>query len=416
MRAKEEIIMCEKCDLWLEKVKHFKRLSQKDLFILRNPRRVVAANYPLRMDNGTVRIVSAFRIQYNDALGPTKGGIRIHESVDQEEVSELAFLMTLKTSLLELPYGGAKGGIKIDPSGLSDGELERLSRGYIKEMYKVIGPANDIPAPDVNTDARTMAWMMDEYEQIIGMKSPGVITGKPLILGGSLGRDEATARGAFFIIEKRYGKKKRSMQVAIQGFGNAGSNLALFLYRSGFKVVAVSDASGGMYNVSGLDIEKAYREFSEHKTHISNMSLDAKKISNEDLLQLDVDLLIPAALGGVITMDNVSRIRAKSIIEVANAPIMSDAEEVLIKNKVDIVPDILANSGGVTVSYFEWVQNLQCFSWTAAEVDERLCSRMISIYDRVDALARKDKVSLRTASYILAIQRVLLAEKLRGRL
>jgi len=416
MRAKEEIIMCEKCDLWLEKIKHFKRLSQKDLCILKNPRRVVAVNYPLRMDDGSVRMISAFRIQYNDALGPTKGGIRIHESVDQEEVSELAFLMTLKTSLLELPYGGAKGGIKIDPRKLSDGELERLSRGYIKEMYKVIGPANDVPAPDVNTDARTMAWMMDEYEQIVGMKSPGVITGKPLVLGGSLGRDEATARGAFFVIEKRYGKRRRSMKIAIQGFGNAGSNLALFLLRAGFKIVALSDASGGVYNASGLDVEKMYRVFSEHKTLISDMTIRAKKISNEELLQLDVDLLIPAALGGVIHKQNASKVRAKAIVEVANAPVMSDAEEILIQNKVDIVPDILANSGGVTVSYFEWVQNLQGFSWTANEVDDRLHSRMISIYERVDTLARQDKISLRTASYILAIQRVLAAEKLRGRL
>lgn len=414
-RHHEEIIMCQKCTLWLEKVKTLKHLSSKDIFILRNPRRVIAVNYPVRMDSGAVRLVSAFRIQYNDALGPTKGGIRIHASVDQEEVGELAFLMTLKTSLMELPYGGAKGGIKLNPEGLSDGELERVCRGYAKEMSTVIGPYNDVPAPDVNTDARAMGWIMDEYEQIVGKKSPGVITGKPIVLGGSLGRDTATARGAFFLIERHFGTRRKRLTVAIQGFGNAGSNLAVFLHKVGYRVVAISDERGGLFKKDGLDIEKAMKEKND-KSHVPDFRLTAKPITNDDLLALDVDILIPAALGGVITKQNASDIRARTIVEVANAPIMSDAEEILERKKILILPDILANSGGVIVSYFEWAQNLQGYSWPESLVDSRLKERMLMIYDRVTKTSKQEKLSMRTACYILAIQRILDAERFRGRL
>ncbi len=414
MFGKDELNMCQKCNLWLEKVKQLKSLSSKDLFILKNPRRVTAVNYPVRMDNGSIRLVSAFRVQYNDAIGPTKGGIRMHESVDQEEVSELAFLMSLKTALMGLPYGGAKGGIKIDPTNLSEGELERVSRGYVKEMRNIFGPEKDIPAPDVNTDARVMAWMLDEYEQIVGHSAPGMITGKPIILGGSLGRDTSTARGAFFIINEMFGDIKGAT-VAIQGFGNAGGNLAKFLHQAGFRVVAVSDASGGIYNEKGLNIEAIVANKGT-KSGFEKVVSEGSMITNEELLALDVDLLVPAALGGVITKENAGRVKAKKILEVANAPVMSDAEEILDKKGIEIIPDILANAGGVIVSYFEWAQNMQNFYWTEQEVDDRLREKMVSVYTAIKKVQQEEKISVRSASYVLAIARILQAEKLRGRL
>lgn len=408
--------MCENCNIWLEKIKKMKSLSSKDLFILRNPRRVTAVSYPVRMDDSTIRLISAFRVQYNDVLGPTKGGIRMHETVNQEEVSELAFLMSLKTSLMGLPYGGAKGGIKIDPTKLSVGELERVSRGYVKEMRDIFGPNKDIPAPDVNTDARVMAWMMDEYEQIMGYKSPGTFTGKPVLLGGSLGRDTSTARGAFFVIDEMFGENAK-ITVAIQGFGNAGGNLAKYVYDAKFKVVAVSDAGGGIYNENGLDIPAIIAEKERNKTPgFESVQSYGKIITNDELLRLEVDLLVPAALGGVITKENVDEIRAKHIIEVANAPITSEAEEALNKRGVEIVPDILANAGGVIVSYFEWVQNTQNYAWPAEVVDERLRDKMVGVYRQVKDLQHKDKINIRSATYVIAIGRILEGEKLRGRL
>lgn len=415
MYGEEEIIMCENCNLWLEKVKKLKSLGSKDLFIMRNPKRMMAVNYPVRMDNGSVRLVSAFRVQYNDALGPTKGGIRIHETVDQEEVSELAFLMSLKTSLMGLPYGGAKGGIKINPENLSEGELERVARGFVQEMYSVIGPHQDIPAPDVNTDPRVMAWMMDEYERIVGMKSPGTITGKPLLLGGSLGRDSATARGAFFIIEELF-QEKKERTVAIQGFGNAGGTLARFLYDAGYTVVAVSDAHGAVYNEKGLDISEIQKQKEGHRKFADLKGIPARQITNEKLLNLDVDILVPAALGGVISKENADSIRAKAIVEVANAPVHSDAQELFEKKGITIVPDILANAGGVIVSYFEWVQNLQGYAWTEQEVDERLRQKMLDALREIQSIKNDQKLSYRTASYVIAIGRILEAEKLRGRM
>lgn len=413
MFGKDEINMCENCNMWLEKAKRLKSLGSKDLFILRNPRRVTAVNYPVRMDSGAIRLVTAFRVQYNDAAGPTKGGIRMHPSVNQEEVSELAFLMSLKTALMGLPYGGAKGGIVIDPTKLSEGELERVARGYVKEMAHIFGPDKDIPAPDVNTDARVMAWMLDEYEQIVGHKAPGMITGKPIVLGGSLGRDMSTARGAFFIIEQMYGKKK-GVTVAIQGFGNAGGNLAKFLHEAGFRVVAVSDSEEGLYRKEGLDIPGIQKK--KTKPGFSEVTSKGKIISNEELLALPVDLLVPAALGGVITRENVARVQAKKILEVANGPISGEAGEALGARGVEIIPDILANAGGVIVSYFEWVQNLQNYAWTAEEVDARLREKMLSTYEAVRAIERVEKISARSASYVLAIGRILEAERLRGRL
>lgn len=411
----EEKIVCNNCEVQLERVRKLEHLDSKDLFILENPKRVLSVNFPLRMDSGEVRMISAFRVQYNDALGPTKGGIRFHQDVDFEEVSELAFLMSLKTSLLELPYGGAKGGVKINPKKLSEGEIERVARGYVREMARFIGPAIDIPAPDVNTNAQIMAWMTNEYEKIISQKAPGVFTGKPILLGGSLGRSESTAKGGFFIIEEKYKDQDKSkVKVAIQGFGNAGANIAKMLHDLGFKIIAVSDSQTGLYDEKGLDIPSLI-EFKGKKRSFKDFE-GPKKISNEELLKLDADLLIPAALGGVITKENSKNIKAKVIVELANAPVAADAEEDLERRGIEVIPDILANAGGVVVSYFEWVQNLQNYYWKEEEVDERLKERMLRAYLTVLEESRSHKISLRTASYAIAIKRILEAEKLRGSL
>ncbi|MCA9459737.1 MAG: Glu/Leu/Phe/Val dehydrogenase [Nanoarchaeota archaeon] len=412
METTEDLIICKNCKKQLEIVKEHEHLNSKDLFILNNPRRVLNVNYPVRMDNGEVKLISAFRVQYNDALGPTKGGIRFHESVDLEEVSELAFLMSLKTSLVGIPYGGAKGGVKINPKKLSEGELERVARGYVKEMFKFIGPDQDIPAPDVNTNPKIMGWMMDEYEKILGKKSPGVFTGKPIEIGGSLGRDKSTARGGFFIIEEKYKDVNKSkLNVAIQGFGNAGFNIAKMLEGIGFKIVAVSDSTTGIYNKNGFEVDKLIEYKNQKKSFID---YDANKISNEEVLELDVEILIPAALGGVIDSDNADKIKAKTIMELANAPISTSADIILNKKGIEIIPDILANSGGVIVSYFEWVQNLQNYYWTADEVEERLKSIITKAYYSVLEESKAHNLSLRTASYTLSIHRILKAEKLRG--
>ena len=414
---KEDLIICENCKMQLEKVKEIKHLNSKELFILKNPKRVLALNYPVRLDNGNIKLISAFRVQYNDALGPTKGGIRFHQSVDLGEVSELAFLMSLKTSLVNLPHGGAKGGIKINPKEFSEGELERISRGYVKEIFKFIGEHIDIPAPDVNTNPKIMGWMIDEYEKIAGKKSPGTFTGKPVILGGSLGRDKSTARGGFYIIEDKYReiKDKSKIKVAVQGFGNAGQNIAEMLSEIGFKIIAVSDSQTGIYDEKGLDI----KEISKYKSvpKISFETLEKyKKITNDELLELDCDILIPAALGGIITSRNANNIKAKVILELANSPITPGADLILKEKNIEIIPDILANSGGVIVSYFEWVQNLQNYYWTEEEVNRKLKEKILLAYKKVLDESKIHNLDLRTASFTLSISRILEAEKLRGNL
>lgn len=410
-----DLVISKNCKEQIEMIKRIEKLSDKELFILKNPRRILSVNYPVRMDDGKTKLISAFRIQYNDALGPTKGGIRFHPSVDVNEVSELAFLMSLKTSLVGLPYGGAKGGIRIDPKKLSEGELERVSRGYVKEMSNFIGPNIDIPAPDVNTNPKIMGWMVDEFEQIKRVKSPGVFTGKPILIGGSLGRDKSTAKGGFFIIEEKYKNlDKSNLKVAIQGFGNAGFNVAQMLNEIGFKIVAVSDSSCGLYDENGLDID-ALVSFKDKRGKFSDYEKYAK-ISNEELLELDVELLVPAALGGVITRNNVSNVKAKVILELANAPITTEADKTLELKGVEVIPDILANSGGVIVSYFEWVQNLSNYYWDAEKVDRELKEKILRAYNDVKTEAQNQKFSLRTASLVISTTRILNAEKIRGTL
>lgn len=414
---KEDLIMCENCKMQLEKVKELKHLNSKELFILKNPKRVLAINYPVRLDNGSIKLISAFRVQYNDALGPTKGGIRFHKSVDLGEVSELAFLMSLKTSLAGLPYGGAKGGIKINPKEFSEGELERISRGYVKEIFKFIGENIDIPAPDVNTNPKIMGWMIDEYEKILGKKSPGTFTGKPVILGGSLGRDKSTARGAFYIIEEKYKeiKDKSKLNIVIQGYGNAGQNIAEMLVNLGFNIIAVSDSSIAIYDEKGLDIKKL-TEFKSDDKNSFKMLDNYKKITNEELLELECDILIPAALGAVITSKNANNIKAKVIVELANSPVSPGADLILKEKNIEVIPDILANSGGVIVSYFEWVQNLQNYYWTEEEVNKKLKEKILLAYKKVLEESKTHNLDLRTASFSLSISKILEAEKLRGNL
>ncbi len=413
----EDLIMCEHCKEQLEKAKELGIFSSHDLGILKNPRRVFAFNFPLVMDSGETKLISAFRVQYNDALGPTKGGLRFHQSVDLNEVSELAFLMSLKNALLGLPFGGAKGGVKLDPKKLSEKELERASRAYIRELWKFIGPSIDIPAPDVNTNEKVMGWMLDEYEKIVGHKAPGLITGKPLVLGGSLGRSTSTARGAFFLLQEHFKKEleeKKTLRVAIQGFGNAGSVIAELLESIGMKIVAVSDSSSALYNETGLALDELLSFKKGKNSSFSKFSGNAKQITQEELLMLDVDILIPAALGGVIRKENANNVKAKLILELANGPITPSADSILNTKNIEVIPGILANAGGVVVSYFEWVQNLQNYYWTEERVNSELQEYMLKAYNAVILLSQKEKLPLRSAAEILAIRRILEAEKLRG--
>ena len=384
--------------------------------MLKKPKRVFTFSIPVRMDTNEVCYFDGYRAQYNDALGPTKGGIRFHHEVQLEEVKVLAFLMALKCSLLGLPFGGAKGGVCCDPSKLSRGELERLSRGFIKATHNFIGPEIDIPAPDVNTDEQIMAWMIDEYSQIKGKFTPGVITGKPIELGGSLGRNIATSLGGAFLLKRMAeleNLKPEQTNVVIQGFGNVGGNMAKILHSWGYKITAVSNAQGGIFNQNGLDIVKLTEAHRDSCAPLPTLE-GAKTISNKELLELNCDILIPAAISHQITKENASDIKAKIILEMANAPVTLEAEEVLYKNGVKLVPDILANAGGVVVSYFEWLQNSSNDYWTEKKVFRKLEEKMNEAFDRVWRLSSEKNYDLRTASQILAIQRIIKAEKLRG--
>ncbi len=402
----------------LEKIKELDFFESDEFLHLENPKRSVSVNFPIKLDNGAVKFVNAYRILYNDALGPGKGGIRFHQSVNEEEVTELAFLMMLKTSLVNLPFGGAKGGVKVNPKDLSEAELKRISKKYVQEMFPVIGPRTDIPAPDVNTNPKIIGFMMEEYEHLLGEKCPAAFTGKPISIGGSQGRETSTARGAFYIIEEKFKKikNKNKLSVAIQGFGNAGGHLAEQLSCLGFKIVAVSDSTSALYSSKGLDVKKLLKYKNSKKSFSSYEEKGVKYLTNEELLELDVDILVPAALGGVITSQNVKKIKSKLIVELANTPITVSANETLEREKVEIIPDILANSGGVIVSYYEWVQNLQNEKWSEEEVNEKLKKKVLDSYKEVCDESKKSKLSIRTASYKLAIERVIEAEKTRGNL
>ncbi len=383
---------------------------------LRQPATVLIADLAVRMDDGSTRHFVGMRCRYNDVLGPTKGGIRFHPNVSIEEVKALALWMSIKCAVVGIPYGGAKGGVIVDPKELSRLELERLSRAYMRAMADFVGPMIDIPAPDVYTNERIMGWMVDEYETIERSKTPAVITGKPIALGGSLGREEATGRGAFIAIQefaKRTGLDPAQTRVALQGFGNAGYHVARLLDEAGYPIVAVSDSKGGIYCDTGFDIESLYQNKQQSRKlqgvycegTVCEL-VDHDTISNEELLELDVDLLIPAALEGVIHAGNVDRIRARYIAEVANGPIVGGVDDALNERGILVLPDVLTNAGGVTVSYFEWVQNLQGFSWTLEEVRARLHEIMARAVDEIWKIYEAEGGSIRDAAYALALRRI----------
>ena len=376
--------------------------------------REVRVEIPTRMDNGELWVFIGYRVQHNNARGAYKGGIRYHQDVDLDEVRALAALMTLKTAVVGIPYGGGKGGVTVDPRTLSATELERMTRMFIDKIDPIIGPQEDIPAPDVNTNAQVMAWMMDEYSRRHG-HTPGIVTGKPIELGGSQGRAEATGRGAVIILReaaKTYGIDLHHSTVAIQGFGNVGSYAAWTLDEMGVKIVGISDVSGAIVNSDGVNIPAAINHLKNHPT-LEGFE-GGERMTNEELLELECDVLIPAALGRVITVENADKIKARMIVEGANEPITGRADAILNDKGVVVLPDILANAGGVTVSYFEWVQNLQQFHWELEEVRDKLEKILVNSFQHIYEIAQKHKISLRLAAYVLAIERLEKATRLRG--
>ena len=382
---------------------------------IRWPQRELHVSFPVKMDDGSWRIFKGYRVQHSFARGPAKGGIRYHPDVDINEVKALATWMTMKCAVVGIPYGGAKGGVIVDPKKLSQNELERLTRRFTYEISLIIGPEKDIPAPDVYTNSQTMAWIMDTYSQLKGYTVTGVTTGKPISLGGSLGRDKATARGGTFVAReaaKAIGLQIRGSKVAIQGFGNAGAIAAELLSDMGAKIIAVDDSQGGAWNDAGLDVKAlvAHKE----KTGTVKGFPGSKDIKRDDLFALPVDILVPAALENQITKENAHLVKAKILLELANGPTTPEADEILHRNKVTILPDILANAGGVTVSYFEWVQDLAAFFWTEEEVNKRLEQIMVKAFEGVHGEATSRKVNHRKGAYIVAVKRVSDAVKLRG--
>ena len=383
--------------------------------ILRTPKRVMEVSVPVKMDNGQTKVFVGFRVQHNVSRGPAKGGLRYHPNVTLDEVKALAAWMTWKTATVNLPYGGAKGGIVCDPKRMSKGELERMTRRYAAEIQPIIGPEVDIPAPDVYTDAQTMAWIMDTYALTVGHAAPGVVTGKPVSIGGSEGRMDATGRGVLYVVEEACKVKKinlRGATVAIQGFGNVGSAVARLFAEKKAKIVAISDSRGGVHNPRGIDPLRALR-YKERSGTVVGMP-GASRISNDELLALKCDILIPAALENVITLHNAEQIKAKIVAEAGNGPTTPHADEILSRKGVFVVPDILANAGGVTVSYFEWAQDLQGFFWQVQEVNSKLEFVMRRAFNDVHETMRKFHVYPRAAAYILSVGRVADATLVRG--
>lgn len=391
-------------------------LDEGSYNVLKSPQKAVIVSIPVTMDNGSVQVFEGFRVVHNANLGPSKGGIRYSMDVNLDEVKALAAWMTWKCAVVGIPYGGGKGGIKCDPRKLSKGELERLTRAYTDLMVDVFGPDKDIPAPDMGTGQQEMAWIMDEYSKLVGYSSPAVVTGKPLVLGGSLGRVEATGRGVMVSTRSalsKLGINPVGCTCAVQGFGNVGSISAKLLQMQGMKVLAISDVTGGYYNAEGIDIEAAiaYRDSNGGTLE----GFKAERISNEQLLELDVTVLVPAAMENQITADNADRIKAKVIVEGANGPTVASADEILNKKGIMVVPDILANAGGVTVSYFEWVQNRLGYFWTEERVNRRADRVMKTAFEAVYAASQKHNISMRIAAYVVSIGKVAEVEKLRGK-
>jgi len=383
--------------------------------VLAAPKRLLTVSCPVRMDDGSIRVFTGYRVQHNNALGPFKGGIRYSLSVARDEVMALAMLQTWKNALVGLPFGGAKGGVVCDPKALSAGEKERLTRRYTSEILPLIGPAHDIPAPDAGTDAQIMSWILDTYSMMVGHQELGVVTGKPVLLGGSVVREEATGRGVMNILRKFLATQNKTLadvRIAVQGFGNVGFHAARLLAERGATIVAVSAREGGIYDEAGIDIDSAGAYYRENG--VLNDYPDAEAITNEELLACPCDVLIPAATESTIDVDVAAHIQAHTVVEAANGPVTPRADEILRENGVTILPDILANAGGVTVSYFEWVQGLQNYFWSAKQVQDELQSVMERAFDAVNARADEVDCDYRTAAYTLAIDRVARASSLRG--
>jgi glutamate dehydrogenase (NADP+) len=402
--------------LRLEQALRYTSISEDAIESLKFPKTSLSVSIPVRMDDGSLKVFQGYRVRYDDTRGPGKGGVRYHPNVSMDEVQSLAFWMTFKCAALGLPFGGAKGGITVNPKALSRMELERLSRGYIDAIADFIGPDVDILAPDVYTNSMIMGWMMDQYSIIKRQSSPAVVTGKPISLGGSLGREAATALGAFDVMTAmlpKFDQVPSNTSVAIQGFGNAGGTLAELLYHAGYRVVAVSDSQGGVYARQGLDVP-ALRQRKEATrgiqvpycdTSVCEM-VDEEIITNEDLLKLDVDVLVPAAMENQITAANAREIKAKLIFEVANGPIASSGDRILDERGIFVFPDILVNAGGVTVSYFEWVQNRSGLYWSLEEINQKLNTRMVQEAEQIWQIAQTASTSLRTAAYVHALNRL----------
>ncbi|GAA3934941.1 Glu/Leu/Phe/Val dehydrogenase [Hymenobacter algoricola] len=392
-------------------------LDDETYNVLKAPDKQVIVHIPVTMDNGKVRVFEGYRVIHNTILGPSKGGIRYDKNVHLDEVKALAAWMTWKCAVVDIPYGGAKGGIICDPTTMSAGEIERLTRGYTLALKDVFGPDKDIPAPDMGTGPREMAWLMDEFSKTVGATSPAVVTGKPLVMGGSLGRTEATGRGVMvsaLAAMKKLGMDPRKATAAVQGFGNVGSWAAKLLCEQGVTIKAISDVSGAYWNEKGINIDEAIAYKNEHKGRLDGYQGAVLMDNADDLLLTDVDVLVPAAVEDVITEHNAHNIKAKLIVEGANGPTSASADPIINEKGIMVVPDILANSGGVTVSYFEWVQNRQGFKWTEEMVTERADRIMSDAFEKVYATSQKYKIPMRIAAYVVAIDKVAQTYKFRG--
>ena len=382
--------------------------------LLKEPLRTITVRIPVKMDDGSVKVFTGYRAQHNDAVGPTKGGIRFHPEVSENEVKALSIWMSLKCGIFDLPYGGGKGGVIVDPRTMSFREIEALSRGYVRAISQIVGPTKDIPAPDVFTDSHTMAWMMDEYSKIKEHNVPGFITGKPIMVGGSLGRVTATSKGVAIIIREAAKKLNINLygaKVVVQGFGNVGSYLAKFMHEMGAKVIGISDAYGALHDPNGLDIPYLLERRDSFGTVTK---LFSNTITNKELLELDCDILVPAALENQITKENAPLIKAKIVVEGANGPTTPEGSRMLEDRGIVLVPDVLANAGGVTVSYFEWVQNNQGYYWSEEEVERKLDAMMVKSFNEIYELANSRRVDMRLAAYMVGVRRMAEASRLRG--
>ena len=393
-------------------------LKDNDYEIFKYPERELKVSVPVTMDNGAVRVFDGYRVQHSTLRGPAKGGIRFHPNVDMQEVKALAAWMSIKCAIADIPYGGGKGGVCVDVQQLSEGELERLTRGYTARIAPIIGEDTDIPAPDVNTNGQTMAWIMDTYSKVSGQYTPGVVTGKPVEIGGSVGRTEATGRGVMICAHEmveREGLAASQCKVAVQGAGNVGMTAARLMQETGFTIVALSDISGGIYKESGLDTREIAEYLSVKGRLLRDYQADGvTHITNEQVLSCKCDLLVPAAMENQITASNAEEVRAHMIVEGANGPTTTEADAILADKGILVVPDVLANSGGVIVSYFEWVQNRQMYYWEEEEINDRLQQKMLHAFEQVYKVAKKHKVSLRQGAYMIALQRLVAASRMRG--